>query len=82
MNRKRLFVFSLMVSVLLLTGCFKFQPWRSYFAVMSSPEIKLQKYNTGTTKLINLILTLNPEQQRFLLKNVEKFILKEKRTSA
>jgi len=26
MNRKRLFVFSLMVSVSLLTGCFKFQP--------------------------------------------------------
>ena len=34
------------------------------------------------TKLFNLILTLNPEQQRFLLKNVENFILKEKRTSA
>ena len=49
---------------------------------MSSSEIKSQKYNTYTTKLFNLILTLNPEQQRFLLKNVEKFILKEKRTSA
>jgi Tfp pilus assembly protein PilZ len=49
---------------------------------MSSSEIKFQKYNTYTTKLINLILTLNPEQQRFLLKNVENFILKEKRTSA
>ena len=49
---------------------------------MSSSEIKSQKYNTYTTKLINLILTLNPEQQRFLLKNVENFILKEKRTSA
>ncbi len=34
------------------------------------------------TELFNLILTLNPEQQRFLLKNVENFILKEKRTSA
>ena len=49
---------------------------------MSSSEIKFQKYNTDVTKLINLILTLNPEQQRFLLKNVEDFILKEKRTSA
>jgi len=49
---------------------------------MSSSEIKFQKYNTYVTKLINLILTLNPEQQRFLLKNVENFILKEKRTSA
>ena len=34
------------------------------------------------TKLFNLILTLNPEEQRFLLKNVEKLLLKEKRTSA
>jgi len=34
------------------------------------------------TKLFNLILTLNPEEQRFLLKNVEKLILKEKRASA
>lgn len=33
-------------------------------------------------KLFNLILTLNPEEQRYLLKNVEKLILKEKRTSA
>ena len=34
------------------------------------------------TKLFNLILTLNSEEQRFLLKNVEKLILKEKRSSA
>ena len=34
------------------------------------------------TKLFNLILTLNPEEQRFLLKNVEKLILQEKRASA
>ena len=34
------------------------------------------------TKLFNLILTLNPEEQRFMLKNIEKLILKEKRTSA
>ena len=33
------------------------------------------------TKLFNLILTLNSEEQRFLLKNVEKLILKEKRAS-
>ena len=33
------------------------------------------------TKLFNLILTLNSEEQRFLLKNVEKLILKEKRSS-
>ena len=33
-------------------------------------------------KLFNLILTLNPEEQRFLLKNIEKFIFKEKRTFA
>jgi len=49
---------------------------------MSSSEINSQKYNTVTTKLFNLILTLNLEQQRFLLKNVEKFVLKEKRSSA
>ncbi len=49
---------------------------------MSLSEIKFQKHNIYETKLFNLILTLNPEQQRFLLKNVEKFILKEKRTSA
>ena len=49
---------------------------------MSSSEINSQKYNTVTTKLFNLILTLNLEQQRFLFKNVEKFILKEKRSSA
>jgi hypothetical protein len=34
------------------------------------------------TKLFNLIITLNPEEQRFLLKNVEKLILTEKRASA
>ena len=33
------------------------------------------------TKLFNLILTLNAEEQRFLLKNVKKLILKEKRSS-
>ena len=49
---------------------------------MSSSEIKLQKHNTYTTKLFDLISTLNLEQQRYLLKNVEKLILKEKRTSA
>ena len=34
------------------------------------------------TKLFNLVLTLNPEEQRFLLKKVENLILKEKRASA
>ena len=34
------------------------------------------------TKLFNLILTLNPEEQRYLLKNIEKLLLKEKRASA
>ena len=48
---------------------------------MNLPENNFQKYNTYTTKLINQILTLNPEQQRYLFKNVENFILKEKRTS-
>ena len=34
------------------------------------------------TKLFNLIITLNQEEQRFLLKNVERLILKEKRAAA
>ncbi len=34
------------------------------------------------TKLFNLILTLNPEEQRYMLKNIERLILREKRTSA
>jgi len=49
---------------------------------MRSSKITFQKYNIYMTKLFNLILTLNPEEQRFLLKNVEKLILKEKRASA
>ena len=49
---------------------------------MSLSEVKLQKYNIYTAKLINLILTLNQEEQRFLLKNVERIIFTEKRTSA
>jgi Tfp pilus assembly protein PilZ len=48
---------------------------------MKSSKIKFQKYNIYMTKLFNLILTLNSEEQRFLLKNVEKLILKEKRSS-
>ena len=44
--------------------------------------MKFQKYNIYITKLFNLILTLNSEEQRFLLKKIEKLILKEKRTSA
>ena len=49
---------------------------------MSSSVTNFQNHNIYTTKLFNLILTLNPEQQRFLLKNVEKLILKEKRIAA
>ena len=49
---------------------------------MSLSGIKFRKYNVYITKLFNLILTLNPEEQRFLLKKVENLILKEKRSSA
>jgi hypothetical protein len=49
---------------------------------MSLSEIKFQKYNIYVKKLFNLIITLNPEEQRFLLKNVEKLILTETRASA
>jgi len=49
---------------------------------MNFSEIKFQKYNIYITKLFNLILTLNSEEQRFLLKKIEKLILKEKRVSA
>jgi Tfp pilus assembly protein PilZ len=48
---------------------------------MSLSKIKFQKYNIYITKLFNLILTLNSEEQRFLLKKIEKLILKEKRAS-
>jgi hypothetical protein len=48
---------------------------------MSLSGIKFRKYNVYITKLFNLILTLNSEEQRFLLKKIEKLILKEKRTS-
>jgi len=46
---------------------------------MSLSEIKFQKYNIYLTKLFNLILALNSEEQRFLLKKIEKLSLKEKR---
>ncbi len=46
---------------------------------MSSSEIKLQKYNTHITKLFNLVLNLSEEEQRFLLKKIDKLNLKEKR---
>jgi len=49
---------------------------------MSLSGIKFRKYNVYITKLFNLILTLNSEEQRFLLKKIEKLILKEKRISA
>jgi len=51
------------------------------FCRMSLSANKFQKHNIYATKLFNLILTLNPEEQRLLLKKVEKLILKEKRTS-
>jgi hypothetical protein len=46
---------------------------------MNIPEIKYQKYNIFLAKLLNLIINLNEEQQRFLLTEVEKIFLKEKR---
>ena len=46
---------------------------------MSLSEIKYQKYNIYMKTLFNLVLSLNPEEQRFLLKKVEKLNLKEKR---
>jgi hypothetical protein len=48
---------------------------------MSLSKIKFEKYNIYMTKLFNLILTLNSEEQRFLLKKIENLILKEKRAS-
>ena len=46
---------------------------------MITPEIKYQKYNIVLAKLLNLIIDLNEEQQRLLLKVVEEKFLKEKR---
>ena len=46
---------------------------------MNIPSIKHQKYNIFLAKLFNLIIDLNEEQQRFLLKKVEEIFLKEKR---
>ena len=46
---------------------------------MSLSEIKLQKYNIHMTRLINLVLNLSSEEQRFLLKKIDKLNLKEKR---
>jgi hypothetical protein len=46
---------------------------------MNIPEIKYQKYNIVLAKLLNLIIDLNEEQQRLLLKEVEEKFLKEKR---
>ncbi len=49
---------------------------------MSLSEIKFQKYNIYMKNLFNLILALNSEEQRFLLKKIEKLNLKEKRAFA
>ena len=46
---------------------------------MSLSEIKLQKYNIHMTKLFNLVLNQSSEEQRFLLKNIAKLNLKERR---
>ena len=46
---------------------------------MNIPEIKYQKYNIVLAKLFNLIIDLDEEQQRLLLKEVEEKLLKEKR---
>jgi len=48
---------------------------------MSLSDRKIKKYNIYMPRLMNLILSLNPEEHRFLLKNIEKLILDEKRTS-
>jgi Tfp pilus assembly protein PilZ len=49
---------------------------------MGLSEKKFRKYNVFMARLINRILALNPEEQRFLLKNIEKFSFNEKRTTA
>jgi Tfp pilus assembly protein PilZ len=48
---------------------------------MNLSDRKIKKYNIYMPQLMNLILSLNPEEHRFLLKNIEKLILDEKRTS-
>ena len=49
---------------------------------MGLSENKIKKYNVFMAKLMNRILILNPEEQRFLLKNIDKFYFNEKRTTA
>ena len=51
----------------------------NFFAVMNLSKIKFPKYNIYMKNLFDLILSLNPEEQRFLLKKIEKLNLKEKR---
>jgi Tfp pilus assembly protein PilZ len=46
---------------------------------MSLSEVKFPKYNIYMKYLFNLILSLNPEEQRFLLKKIDKLDLKERR---
>ena len=48
---------------------------------MSLSDRKIKKYNVYMPQLMNLIFSLNPEEHRFLLKNIEKLLLDEKRTS-
>jgi Tfp pilus assembly protein PilZ len=47
---------------------------------MNLPELKFQKYNIFMTKLFNLIIGLNEEQQRYLLKKADDLIFREKRS--
>jgi len=48
---------------------------------MSLSDRKIKKYNIYMPQLMNLIFSLNPEEHRFLLKNIEKLLLDEKRIS-
>ena len=52
---------------------------RGFLVVMNVPNIKHQKYNIHLAKLLNLIIDLDEEQQRLLLKEIEEKYLKEKR---
>ena len=54
---------------------------KSYCGAMSLSDRKIKDYNIYMPQLMNLIFSLNPEEHRFLLKNIEKLILDEKRTS-
>jgi hypothetical protein len=67
--------FSMIVGII----AFNCNLWSNCLVVMSLSGIKLQKYNIYLKTLFNLILSLNSEEQRFLLKKIENINLKEKR---